>query len=101
MKKSHVLWAKIFKSYAMENNALIAFANNDFILPFYFNDFILFYFTSKPSPLFKSLTDKSLQLFLIFFWDWKKNQPNYLNERRGAHLFFYLSEEVFIQGALI
>ena len=43
MKKSHVLWAKIFKSYAMENNALIAFVNNDFILPFYFNDFILFY----------------------------------------------------------
>ena len=53
----------------METNALIAFANNDFTLPFYFNDFILFYFTSKPSPLFKSLTDKSLQLFLIFFWD--------------------------------
>ena len=50
----------------METNALIAFANNDFILPFYFNDFILFYFTSKPSPLFKSLTDKSLQLFQIF-----------------------------------
>ena len=71
------------------------------ILFYLFILMILFYFTSKPSPLFKSLTDKSLQLFLIFFWDWKKNQPNYLNERRGAHLFFYLSEEVFTQGALI